>query len=42
MAVRRPLFWDGAQVIEMNDTQIDNLVQRVLHAYAASPSVNLR
>src|SRR6056300_26729 len=41
MAVRRPLYWNGTEVIEMTDTQIDNLVQRVCFAYAANPSVDL-
>lgn len=41
MAVRRPLYWNGTEIQEMNDTQIDAMVDRMIYLYGEAPSVKL-
>jgi len=42
MAVRKPLYWDGSALKEMNVVQTRDLHDRAIYLYAQDPSVTLR
>ena len=41
MAVRRPLYWNGTEIQEMTDAQIDAIVDQMVYLYGEAPSVKL-
>lgn len=41
MATRRPLYWDGTDLRQMSDDQIDLMIDYMLYQYNQNPSVTL-
>jgi len=41
MAVRTPLFWDGTDIKQMSEAQINQIKRKVKYLYAQNPSVTL-